>query len=96
MAEAATMEATKHGEVARLDPLLHGVALRLRDAPCRDRCVDAVGERRLQRVAELRRRDPELLRGVVDDRLALCAGDVSCDAATATPPPAAATTQRLR
>src|SRR5205085_4178414 len=56
---------------ARLDALLELVALRLRQLPGRDRGVDPVLERLLQRRAERARRDAELLRRVVHDRLAV-------------------------
>ena len=61
-------------EVVGLDPLLQLVALGLGDPAGRDRSVDLVLERLLERAAELLRLHAELLRGIVDNRLALRAG----------------------
>src|SRR4029079_17966612 len=73
MSEAAAAEAgsDEEREVARLDPLLHRRALLLGQAARLDRLVDAVLEGLLERGIQLRRVDAELLRRVVDDRLAL-------------------------
>src|SRR5439155_17767183 len=58
-------------EVVGVDALLERVTFGLRDPARGDRSVDAIAERLLQSVAELRGRDAELFRGVVQDRLVL-------------------------
>ena len=71
---AARAEAVREAEewhVAGLDPRLELVALRLRDLARRDGCVYPVLERLLEGVAQGSGRNAELLRGIVDDRLAL-------------------------
>ena len=67
----AAMKAAEEWKVARRDALLERVTFCLRDSPRGDRRVDAVAEGRLQRVAQLARRDSQLLCCVVYDRLAL-------------------------
>ena len=57
--------------VSRVDALLERVGLLLRETAVLDSLIDAVLERLLERVRELARLDAELLRGVVDNRLAL-------------------------
>ncbi len=66
-------EPAEHRIVACVDSLLELVGLLFGQAALRDCFVDAVLERLLQRVGELRRFDAELLGRIVDDRLALLA-----------------------
>ncbi len=72
-AEAVMEAAVEQREVTRLDPLLERDPLVLRQATGRDRGVDPVAERFLERARELVGRDAELFGGIVDDRLALLA-----------------------
>ena len=65
------VRAEKERIVARVEALLERIAFGFGDPARRDCRVDAVAERFLQCVAELARRDAELLRSVVDDRLVL-------------------------
>ena len=57
--------------VARLDPLLQLVGLRLCDPAYGERRVDPLHQRLLERVAQLVRLDAELGGGVVDHRFVL-------------------------
>src|SRR6478609_7429544 len=66
--------AEEQWRVSRRDPRLERLALSLREAAVRDSRVDAILERLRQCRAKLRRLDAELLRSVVDDRLALLFG----------------------
>src|SRR5439155_20853613 len=77
VAEAVMEPDAEQREIAGLNPLLQLVAFRLRQATCCDRGVDPIRKRLLECIAELARRDAELGRSVVDDRLALLARRVA-------------------
>src|SRR5436853_556766 len=70
-AAVAEAWAGEERHVARFDPLLDLIGLRLRQPAGRRGCVDAVFERLLQRRTQVVRLNAELLRRVVDDRLVL-------------------------
>src|SRR4051794_17884664 len=73
MVTVATTETTQKRVVVRCDALLERVTFGLRDPPGSDGRIDAVAKGLLQRVAQLARRNSQLLRCVVDDGLALAA-----------------------
>ena len=68
--EGAALPAEERRGLARLDPRLQRVRLRLREAAGGDVRVDLVGECLLEGIVERGRGNAELLRGVVKDRLA--------------------------
>src|SRR5437773_10278380 len=72
VAEAMAKPAQKR-KVTRRNALLERVTFSLGNSPRCNRCIDAVAEGLLQRVAQLARRDSQLLRCVVYDSLALLA-----------------------
>ena len=69
--EAREPESQRQVARARVDSLLERVPLGLGQEPGGDRIVDPVLQGPLERIAQLGRRDAELLGGIVDDSLAL-------------------------
>ena len=82
-------------DVTRLDPLLEGVALCLRQLARRDGGIDLIFGRPLQGVAEVEGWTPR--RPAASSMIALlrAEGESSCVAAIAAPPPATATTAAI-
>ena len=71
---AVSAAAEEQRVVVRVDSLLQLVSLLLRETAIVESLVDAILQRLLQRIRQLRRLDAELRGGVVDDGLALLVG----------------------